>query len=34
MYIYLLTNPSKSVLYTGITNNLDRRLCYMNTVKT
>ncbi|QIL76627.1 GIY-YIG nuclease family protein [Hymenobacter sp. HDW8] len=26
MYIYLLTNPSRSVLYTGITNNLDRRL--------
>ncbi|MGY2130598.1 GIY-YIG nuclease family protein [Hymenobacter sp. HD11105] len=26
MYIYLLTNPARSVLYTGITNNLDRRL--------
>ncbi|QIL77674.1 GIY-YIG nuclease family protein [Hymenobacter sp. HDW8] len=26
MYIYLLTNPSRSVLYTGITNNLERGL--------
>jgi len=25
-YTYILTNSSKTVLYTGITNNLDRRL--------
>jgi putative endonuclease len=26
MYVYLLTNPARSVLYTGTTNNLERRL--------
>ncbi|UOQ97266.1 GIY-YIG nuclease family protein [Hymenobacter sp. 5317J-9] len=26
MYIYLLTNPSRTVLYIGVTNNLTRRL--------
>jgi putative endonuclease len=26
MYIYLLTNPTRSILYTGVTNNLERRL--------
>jgi putative endonuclease len=26
MYIYLLTNPTRTVLYTGVTNNLKRRL--------
>jgi putative endonuclease len=26
VYIYLLINPARSVLYTGITNNLERRL--------
>lgn len=26
MYIYLLTNPARSVLYTGVTNDLERRL--------
>jgi putative endonuclease len=26
MYIYLLTNPAHTVLYTGVTNNLERRL--------
>lgn len=25
-YVYILTNPSKSVLYIGVTNNLRRRL--------
>ncbi len=26
MYVYILTNPGKKVLYTGVTNNLKRRL--------
>ncbi|MFN8145560.1 MAG: GIY-YIG nuclease family protein [Bacteroidia bacterium] len=26
MYVYILTNPGKSVLYIGVTNNLVRRL--------
>jgi len=26
-YTYILTNYSKKVLYTGVTNDLDRRLC-------
>ena len=26
MYIYLLTNPARTVLYTGVTNDLERRL--------
>ncbi|RTQ44702.1 GIY-YIG nuclease family protein [Hymenobacter gummosus] len=26
MYIYLLTNPARTVLYTGVTNNLERQL--------
>lgn len=26
-YIYMMTNKSNSVLYTGITNNLERRVC-------
>lgn len=26
-YVYILTNYSKTVLYTGVTNNLKRRLC-------
>jgi putative endonuclease len=26
MYIYLLTNPTRTVLYTGVTNDLKRRL--------
>jgi putative endonuclease len=26
-YTYILTNYSKTVLYTGVTNDLDRRLC-------
>ncbi|WP_022823904.1 GIY-YIG nuclease family protein [Hymenobacter norwichensis] len=26
MYIYILTNPTKTVLYTGVTNDLRRRL--------
>ena len=26
MYVYLLTNPAHTVLYTGVTNDLDRRL--------
>jgi len=26
-YTYILTNSSKKVLYTGVTNNLERRLC-------
>ncbi|MCB9344856.1 MAG: GIY-YIG nuclease family protein, partial [Lewinellaceae bacterium] len=25
-YVYILTNPKKSVLYIGVTNNLKRRL--------
>lgn len=25
-YVYILTNPKKTVLYTGVTNNLERRL--------
>ena len=25
-YVYLLTNPKRTVLYTGVTNNLARRL--------
>lgn len=25
-YVYIVTNPSRTVLYTGITNNLERRL--------
>ena len=25
-YIYILTNPIRTVLYTGVTNNLERRL--------
>jgi putative endonuclease len=25
-YIYILTNPARTVLYTGVTNNLERRL--------
>ena len=25
-YVYIVTNPSRSVLYTGVTNNLERRL--------
>jgi len=25
-FVYILTNKSKTVLYTGVTNNLDRRL--------
>jgi putative endonuclease len=25
-FVYILTNPSNRVLYTGVTNNLDRRL--------
>ncbi|MFV1884880.1 MAG: GIY-YIG nuclease family protein [Balneola sp.] len=25
-YVYILTNPNKTVLYTGVTNNLERRL--------
>ena len=25
-YVYILTNPGRTVLYTGVTNNLDRRL--------
>jgi putative endonuclease len=25
MYVYLLTNPAHTVLYTGVTNDLDRR---------
>ena len=31
-YVYILTNKSKTVLYTGVTNNLRRRL-YEHTVK-
>jgi putative endonuclease len=26
MYVYILTNPGKNVFYTGVTNNLKRRL--------
>ena len=26
MYVYILTNPGKNVLYTGVTNNLKRRI--------
>ena len=26
MYVYILTNPGKTVFYTGVTNNLKRRL--------
>ncbi|SDY03468.1 GIY-YIG nuclease family protein [Hymenobacter psychrophilus] len=26
MYIYILTNPARTVLYTGVTNDLERRL--------
>ena len=26
-YVYILTNWSNTVLYTGVTNNLERRLC-------
>jgi putative endonuclease len=26
-YVYILTNWSNKVLYTGVTNNLERRLC-------
>lgn len=26
MYVYILTNPGKNVLYTGVTNDLKRRL--------
>jgi putative endonuclease len=26
MYVYILTNPGKSVFYTGVTNNLKRRI--------
>ncbi|GGG40115.1 GIY-YIG nuclease family protein [Hymenobacter glacieicola] len=26
MYVYLLTNPTRTVLYTGVTNDLERRL--------
>ena len=26
LFIYLLTNPARTVLYTGVTNNLERRL--------
>ena len=26
MYVYILTNPTKTVLYTGVTNDLPRRL--------
>jgi putative endonuclease len=26
MYVYILTNPTKTVLYTGVTNDLTRRL--------
>ncbi len=25
-YVYIVTNPARSVLYTGVTNNLERRL--------
>ena len=25
-YVYILTNPARAVLYTGVTNNLERRL--------
>ncbi|WP_201978341.1 GIY-YIG nuclease family protein [Hymenobacter rubidus] len=25
-YVYILTNPAQTVLYTGVTNNLERRL--------
>ncbi len=26
MYVYIMTNPNKSVLYTGVTNDLERRV--------
>ncbi|WP_226915770.1 GIY-YIG nuclease family protein [Hymenobacter siberiensis] len=26
MYVYMLTNPNRTVLYTGVTNDLNRRL--------
>ena len=26
-YVYILTNPARTVLYIGVTNNLERRLC-------
>ena len=26
MYVYILTNPGKTVLYVGVTNNLKRRI--------
>ena len=26
MYVYIMTNPLKSVLYTGVTNDLERRV--------
>lgn len=26
-YVYILTNKTKSVLYTGVTNDLERRMC-------
>ena len=25
-YVYILTNPARTVLYTGVTNNLERRI--------
>jgi len=27
-YVYMLTNRSRVVLYTGVTNSLERRLCF------
>jgi putative endonuclease len=32
-YVYILTNKNKIVLYTGVTNNLKRRLCEHQTHK-
>jgi putative endonuclease len=31
-YVYIVTNPTGKVLYTGVTNDLERRLCehYLN----
>jgi putative endonuclease len=26
MYVYLLTNPARTVVYTGVTSDLERRL--------